>query len=100
MSVPRLRMFAGHNPPENPALLRVSCDLCGELSVVTGLATALFAKKPFFGLAIAQAATSFGVRFSFFWQAVGAPVPCQKPLFRGIIGRKTQHQHNPEPNTS
>lgn len=60
---------------------------------------ALFPKNPFFGLAKRHTEASFGLRFSFFWQADGAPVPSQKPLTRGNIGRKTNLQHNPKPNT-
>ncbi|KAB2637856.1 MAG: hypothetical protein DVB25_09150 [Verrucomicrobia bacterium] len=79
------------------------CELCGFaliLRPLLALHPRFFPKKPFFGLAIGHPTASFGVRFSFFWQAVGAPVPCQKPFFRGNIGKKTNPQHNPKPNTT
>ncbi|MCX6876659.1 MAG: 30S ribosomal protein S1 [Verrucomicrobia bacterium] len=58
----------------------------------------LFPKIPGFGLAIRRGEGSLAPRFSFFWQAVGAPVPCQKLLSRGNVGRKTHQQHNTTPN--
>ncbi|MEI7910042.1 MAG: hypothetical protein WCK77_10435 [Verrucomicrobiota bacterium] len=80
----------GFRGAQNPAATHFSGGGGGEF----------FPNNPFFSLAKQRRAASFGVRFSFFWQAVGAPVPCQKPLSRGNIGRKTNPQHNPKPNTT
>jgi hypothetical protein len=48
MSVPRLRMFAGHNPPEKSCLAQrpfAALRLCGEFSAVSRLATRAFPEK-------------------------------------------------------
>jgi small subunit ribosomal protein S1 len=52
-----------------------------------------------FGLAIGGVEGNFGIRLSFYWQTVGAPVSVSF-TFRGNRRKITNQQHNPKPNTN